>query len=190
MEKIILFYFLFYSWSLFAQTNRNNFQNTPSKKLFLIYDTKTLKIQGNSLPIGLMTINSDGDTIKTKGFLKGKQNWNKYNIQISNGKFFLGKIKIGGDFSYKKLDSIEVNIYSRKWFLGKKCQLVLTKKIPYNYEKEIQLKVRKEIVKAPGKYIQFGIRTIYNNDMFIDSWGGFYSNDLLSFNFNEEGCKA
>jgi hypothetical protein len=36
------------------------------------YDPGTLRIPGNSLPIGIVTLSANGQTTQTSGFLKGK----------------------------------------------------------------------------------------------------------------------
>lgn len=145
-------------------------KDTVTKKYFIQYDPNTLRIPGKSLSIGIVTLSGNGDTLKTKGFLGGKDNWTKYRLEIDGGTYANGKIKIASSQDYKKSDSLTVNVYTRKWLLGGKDKWLLTQKIPYNYETAINVLTTGNFSKAPGDHVKFGIRTWYDNNMFADVW--------------------
>ncbi|HEV3410994.1 MAG TPA: hypothetical protein VG101_00890 [Puia sp.] len=134
------------------------------------YDHKVLRIPGQSIPIGILTRTSKGDSAKTKGYLQGDQGWSKYKVEVQGGSFSNGKIKIAKSNQYLKDDSLVVSVYTRKWFLGGKDKWLLTKKISYDYEDSISILTTGNIGRAPGDHVQFGIRTWYDNHQFADRW--------------------
>lgn len=160
--------------------NANRSKNTTTKRTIL-YDPDVLRISGNSLPIGILTVLKNGDTLKTKMFLNGNDKWTKYKLEVDSGSYSNGKIKIGKTTDYKKFDSITVNVYTRKWFLGGKDKWLFTQKIPYNYETSIGFLTNGKQIKAPGNHIQFGIRTWFDNKMFVDKWATRSGKNLNNF---------
>jgi hypothetical protein len=152
-------------------------KDTVIKKYMIQYDPNTLRIPGKSLSIGIVTLSGNGDTLKTKGFLGGKDNWSKYRIEVDGGKCSNGKIRISSSSDYKKSDSLTVNLYTRKWLLGGKDKWLLTQKIPYNYETAINILTTGNFSKAPGDHVKFGVRTWYDNKMFADKWYPVNKND-------------
>lgn len=144
-------------------------QQAPVPVITLKYDTSALRIPGNAFTIGLIA-NDNGKITSTKGLLKGKDGWRKYDINVTGGSFSAGKIKIAKDKTYKKGDSLKVDIYKRKWFLGGKGALLATAYVPYNYETGIKILTKGTFSKAPGNHVQFGIRTFYDDKKYIDKW--------------------
>ncbi len=135
----------------------------------LQYDPTQLRIAGRSLPIGILTVSGKGTPTATKGFLKGSDDWIKYKLEVDGGSFSNGAIDIGSTKGYKKGDSITVNVYTRKWLLGRKNWL-MTQKIPYDYEDRISILTSGNLGRAPGARMRFGVRTGYDNKMFVDQW--------------------
>ncbi len=156
------------------------------QKTVLVYDTSSLRVPGKTLLTGIITISDKGETLWTKGFLKGNYGWTKYKLEVTGGSFTNGKIKITGDTSYKKNDSITVKVYTRKWLLGGKDKWLLTCKIPYNYETQIKVLTNGTFSKAPGNHVNFGIRTYYDNKMSVDKWAP-VSKNLQDFVFAPSG---
>ncbi len=134
------------------------------------YDQKSLRISGKSLPIGITSVLSNGKIIQTKGLLGGKDAWSKYKVVVDGGKFSGGKITISKSYAYKKLDSMEVNVYTRTHFLGKRNVWLFTQKIPFNYETGIHIITSGTYAKAPGNHIKFGIRKDFDNGMNTIIW--------------------
>jgi len=161
-------------------------KDTTAKKYVLQYDPSVSRISGKSLPIGIVTLSAGAQPIQTKGFLKGRDAWSKYRLDVDSGSYSNGKIKIKGTHDYKKGDSITVSAYTRKWLLGGKGKWLLTQKIPYNYEDSINILTTGNIGKAPGDHVQFGIRTWYDNKQFVDKRAPAKKN-LKGFLFNFDG---
>ncbi len=148
-------------------------QTTPGSQqtIKLKYDTNVLRISGNKVPIGIVSYSDKGVLQQTRGLLNGNYNWTKYRIEVDSGSYTNGKIKMGGSTTlYKKGDSVTVHVYARKWLLGGKGALLLTGKIPYNYETGIKILTKGTFTKAPGNHVGFGIHTTYNNKMTVDKW--------------------
>jgi len=182
MRYNLFFVIILATINVLAQSpNNNGLNETTFEKCIIRYDTKILHIPGKTLPIGILTVLKNGDTIQTKGFLKGKDKWTKYKLEVEGGDYFFGKIKIKGTNTYKKYDSVIVKVYTRKWFLGRKVKWLFTQKIPYNYETEIHFLTNSNLIKAPGNYIQFGIRTYFDNKMFVDTWSSSSENIFKDF---------
>ncbi|RAJ32130.1 hypothetical protein [Pedobacter cryoconitis] len=153
-----------------AQPPLSNTKTGPQKYL-LEYDPNVLRIEGNSLPIGIVALSDQGQKSQTKGFLNGLDNWSKYKVEIDSGSYSNGKIKIKGSGKvYKKGDSLTVNVYTKKSFLGGKDKWLFMQKIPYNYETSINILTAGNFSKAPGDHVQFGVRKHFDNKMFIDKW--------------------
>ena len=103
-----------------AQSTVNSTKTDSAKQKYILeYDPAVLRVKGNSVPIGIVAISDKGLKSQTKGFLNGSDNWSKYKIDVDSGSFSNGKIKIkGSGKAYKKGDSLTVNVYTKKWFLG------------------------------------------------------------------------
>ncbi len=91
---------------------------TQSPARFIQYDPAVLRIPGKSLPIGIVTLSGNGDTLQTSGFLDGKDGWGKYKLEVDGCSYSNGHINIKGNSDYKKSDSITISVYTRKWFFG------------------------------------------------------------------------
>ncbi|MBB6498795.1 hypothetical protein [Pedobacter cryoconitis] len=170
--KFFITALVFFIWCLpaIAQTPLSN-AKTDTQKYLLKYDSAVLRIKGNSLPIGILAISDKGQKTQTKGFLNGLDNWSKYKIEVDSGNYSNGKIRIKGSGKvYKKGDSLTVNVYTKKWFLGGKDKWLFMQKIPYNYETNINILTTENFQKAPGDHVQFGVREYFDNKMFIDKW--------------------
>jgi hypothetical protein len=188
MRHLLFLVAIFVTVNLPAQSLiKDEFKDPTIKKRIICYDPHKLRISGKSLPIGILTILTNGDTLKTRKFLKGKDKWTKYRLEVEGGNYVDGKIKIKGTNSYKKSDSITVNLFTRKWLLGKKDQWLLTQKIPYNYETGIHFFTSGNFKKAPGNHIQFGIRTYFDNKMFVDKWASPSGGNLRDFILTPDG---
>jgi hypothetical protein len=161
-------------------------KDSTAKKYVLQYDPSVSRISGKSLPIGIVTLSAGAQPTQTKGFLKGRDAWSKYRLDVDSGSYSNGKIKIKGTHDYKKGDSITVSVYTRKWLLGGKGKWLLTQKIPYNYEDSINILTTGNIGKAPGDHVQFGIRTYFDNKQSVDKWFPVKKN-LKGFGFQAEG---
>jgi len=171
-----------------AQSSVKNAKKDTTNQEYLIqYDPGILRVKGNSLPIGIITISSKGQRSQTEGFLNGTDKWSKYKIDVDSGSYSNGKIKIKGSGSqYKNGDSITVNVYTKKWFLGGRGKWLFTQKIPYNYETSIQILTTGNFSKAPGDHVMFGIRKYFDNKMFVDKWAPVKKN-LKDFVFQYNG---
>jgi len=102
---------------IIAQSHVSN-AKVDTQKYLLEYNQAVLRIKGNSLPIGIIAISGNGQKSQTKGFLNGADDWSKYKIEVDSGNYSNGKIKIkGSGKSYKKGDSLSVNVYTKKSFL-------------------------------------------------------------------------
>lgn len=145
-------------------------KDTVITRYHLRYDHSILRIPGQSIPIGLVTRSSKGDSAKTKGFVNGNEGWGKYKVEVEGGSFSNGDIKIAKSDNYHKGDSLTISVYTRKWFLGGKDKWLLTRKIPYDYEDSISILTTGNIGRAPGGHVRFGIRTWYDNRQFTDHW--------------------
>ena len=155
-----------------AQSRVSN-AKADTQKYLLEYNPAVLRIKGNSLPIGIIAISGKGQKSQTEGFLNGADNWSKYKIEVDSGNYSNGKIKIkGSGKSYKKGDSLSVNVYTKKSFLffSSKGNWLFSQKIPYNYETKINILTTGNFSKAPGDHVQFGVRKYFDNKMFIDKW--------------------
>lgn len=188
MKYVLYLLTLLAATDVFSQAPQTNEKKTAAteQRFILQYDPNTLRIPGKSLPIGIITISGKGDTLRTNGFLGGAGGWGKFKVEVEGGSYGNGRIKIGGTGSYKQSDSITVQVYTRKSFLGGKDKWLLTRKIPYNYETAINIITSGNFSKAPGDHVQFGVRTWYDNKMFVDKWFPAGKN-LLDFTFKMEG---
>jgi hypothetical protein len=171
-----------------AQSAANNAKtDTAKQKYILEYDPGVLWVKGNSLPIGIISISDKGQKSQTKGFLNGADNWSKYKIDVDSGSYSDGHIKIkGSGDEYKKGDSLTINVYAKKWFLGGRGKLLFRQKIPYDYETKISVLTTGNFSKAPGDHVQFGVRTYFDNKMFTDKWVPVKKN-LKDFVFKFDG---
>jgi len=167
MKKLCLLIFLATTTSGYA---RSIGTDTTVARYILQYDPSPLRIPGRSLPIGIEALLPGGQVSKTEGFLQGEDRWSKYKVEVAGGSFSNGKIKISSNGGYQKTDSITVNVYTRKWFLGGRNKWLFTQKIPYNFEDSINILTTGNIARAPGDHMQFGIRTWFNNTAIIDNW--------------------
>ncbi len=114
-------------------------KDSSTAKVQLQVDPVALRIPGRSFAIGITTTTRNSQPSRTKGFLNGTIPWTKYRVEIDGGSFSNGQIKLTNTTDYKKSDSITVSVYTRKWLLGGKGTLLLTQKIPYNYEDSINI---------------------------------------------------
>jgi hypothetical protein len=161
---------LLVSASVFGQTTVKQESSGLLPQITVCYDTTVLRVPGKSLPIGIISSLNKGASVKTKGYLKGTSGWRRYKLEVTGGSYFNGKIHMKGNTDYKKGDSIRVDVYTRKWFLGKKDKFLVTQKIPYNYETGIKILTKGAFLKAPGNHVEFGIRTFFNNNSSMDKW--------------------
>src|ERR1700744_903432 len=136
-----------------------NPKDTLTTRYTLQYDPTVLRVPGARLPIGIVTQSGNSPATRTKGFLKGKDGWNKLRIEVDGGSTSNGKIRFAADSAYKKGDSISVNVYTRKWLLGGKGKFLFAQKIPYDYEDSIDILTTGNIGRAPGDHVQFGVPT-------------------------------
>jgi hypothetical protein len=185
--KHVLYMLLVLSGTVFGQPSVKPQVRESVGKITLHYDTSVLRIPGNSLPIGIEACPGNGSAVRTKGYLKGSGGWGRYKVEVAGGSYFNGKIHIKGNTDYKKGDSIRVDVYTRKWFLGKKDEHLLTEHIPYNYETGIQILTRGAFLKALGNHVDFGIRTSFDNAGFVDKWAPAGTN-LQDFIFAPDGA--
>ncbi|WP_259067787.1 hypothetical protein HDF24_18980 [Mucilaginibacter sp. X4EP1] len=189
--KFIITILLSLIWCLptIAQSSANN-AKADSQKYLLQYDPTVLRIKGNSLPIGIVSISAKGQKSQTEGFLNGVDNWSKYKVEVDSGNYSNGKIKIkGSGKEYQKGDSLTVNVYTKKTFLlffSSKGNWLFSQKIPYNYETNINILTTGNFSKAPGDHVQFGVRKYFDNKMFIDKWAPVKKN-LKDFVFRFDG---
>ncbi len=160
--------------------------DSSKQETVLLYDTSALRIPGQALQLGIITVPDKGEAVYTRGLLHGNYGWTKFRVEVTGGSFAGGKLKITGDTSYKKNDSITVKVYTRKWLLGGKDKFLLTAKIPYDYETGIKILTKGKFSKAPGNHVQFGIKTIYDNKAVIEKWAP-ASKNLQDFVFAPEG---
>ena len=131
------------------------------------YDHHALRIPGNKFAIGL-TIPADGKKPqKTIGY-SGSGGWGKYHVEVDSGSFSNGKVKIHNSKRYKKGDSITVNVFTRKWFLGGRGKFLTSRRIPYNYEDSIFVMTNSNTGRFPGGHIKFGIRTLFDNRQYAE----------------------
>ena len=168
-----------------AQKNVKPDDKTVSRYEFQ-NDQKSLRISRKSLPIGITSILSNGKIIQTKGLLGGNDGWSKYKVSVDGGKFSGGKITIAKSDSYRKSDSMEIKIYTRTHFLGKRNVWLLTQKVPYNYETSIKIITSGTYTKAPGSHIKYGIRKDFDNGMSKIIWPSKATSDLSSIFYNAQ----
>jgi len=135
----------------------------------LKYDHRALKIPGQKFAICLVAPkeNKPADTI---GFPGNNGGWGKYHIEVDSGSYSGGRVKLRDSKVYKKGDSVTVNVYARKWFLGGRGKFLTTRKIPYNFEDSIALMTDGNSNRFPGGHVKFGVRTLYNDKQFADLW--------------------
>jgi len=69
----------------------NKKTDTAKQKYMLQYDPGVLRVKGNSLPIGIVSISEKGQRSQTKGFLNGTDNWSKYKIDVDSGSYSGGQ---------------------------------------------------------------------------------------------------
>ena len=147
------------------------------------YDHNALRIPGGNFAIGLVAP-ADGkkDTI---GYPGKKGRLGKYHIDVDSGEYSGGNVKLRASTMYKKGDSLIVNIYKRKWFLGGRGQFLTSRRISYNFEDSIALITDGNSDRFPGGHVKFGVRSFYNNGQFTDLWyplkKAYKGNFLLSF---------
>lgn len=67
-------------------------------------------------------------------------------------------------------DSITVNVYTRKWFLGGRDKFLASRKIPYDYEDSLRVLTNSNSGRFPGEHIKFGVRTIFDDHQSTDLW--------------------
>jgi hypothetical protein len=133
------------------------------------YDHHALRIPGNKFAIGL-TIPADGKTPPKNIGYSGSGGFGKYHVEVDSGSFSSGNVKVHDSKLYKKGDSITVNVYTRKWFLGGRGKFLTNRKIPYNYEDSIVVMTNSNSGRFPGGHIKFGIRTIFDNHQSAELW--------------------
>ncbi|MBS1665360.1 MAG: hypothetical protein JST68_30230 [Bacteroidetes bacterium] len=141
--------------------------NTPGYRIK--YDHKALRIPGDKFAIGL-TIPTDEKTQPHTIGYSGDGGFGKYHVEVDSGSFSGSNVKLHDSKVYKKGDSITVNVYKRKWFLGGRGAFLTSRKIPYSYEDSIVLLSDNNSNRFPGGHIKFGIRTFYNNHQTTDLW--------------------
>lgn len=168
MKNVIFLLFFLVVFQSFS--NSKKIIQNQTDKIVIRYDPSVLRIVGNELPIGISTVSKSGKFTNTKGYLSGDVKWRHYRIEVEGGVFRFGKVHIKGDGSYKKGKNIVINVFHRKSNV-----LIHSQEIKYNYETGIELYPLKMFDKAPGSQILFGIRTLYDNQMVLES--------PLAFNF-------
>jgi hypothetical protein len=139
------------------------------------YDHNALRIPGNKFAITL--VSSD----------KKEYGWGKYYVEVDSGRFASGSIQLDKSSIYKKHDSITVSVYTRKWFLGGKGKFVTSRRISYNYEDSIAILTNGNASLSPGDHLQFGIRTVYDNGQFSETWYPVKKKTQSAFQLQFEG---
>ena len=122
------------------------------------YDHNALRIPGKKFAVTLV------------GADKKALSWGKYHVEIDSGRFAGGYIQLGKSSLYKKGDSVTISVYNRKWFLGGKGKFLVSRRIPYNYEDSIDILTKGNAGLSPDDHLQFGIRTLYDNGQFAETW--------------------
>ena len=135
----------------------------------LKYDHHALKIPGQKFAIGLVAP-KEGKPADTIGFPGKSGGWGKFHIEVDSGSFSGGKVKLRASKVYKKGDSVTVNVYTRKWFMGGRGKFLTTRTIPFNFEDSIAVLTDGNSNRFPGGHVKFGVRTFYNNTQFADLW--------------------
>jgi hypothetical protein len=134
------------------------------------YDHSALRIPGKKFAIGLVVPAQGRNAADTIGYPGKKGSWSKYRLSVDSGSFSGGTVKLKNAEVYKRRDSVYINVYSRKWFLGGKGKWLASRKIPYNYEDSLVLLSNGNTDKSPGDHLKFGVRTIYDDKQFADQW--------------------
>ncbi|HEY6900015.1 MAG TPA: hypothetical protein VI233_05205 [Puia sp.] len=164
-----------------------NAQTPPSSPGYRIkYDHKALRIPGNKFAIGLV-IPAEGKTPQHTIGYSGDGGFGKYHVEVDSGSFSGGNIKLHDSKCFKKGDSVTVNVYKRKWFLGGRGAFLTSQKIPYSYEDSIVLLTNSTTGRFPGGHIKFGVRTIYNNHQSSERWYPLKKKDQNDFLLDFEG---
>src|ERR1700742_2692509 len=124
----------------------------------LKYDHTALRIPGNKFAVTLVSPD------------KKQQSWSKYHVEVDSGRFSNGFIQLNKSSLFKKLDSVTVSVYTRKWFLGGKGKFLTSRRIPYDYEDSIAVITSGNSGLSPGDHLKFGIRTTYDDRQFSEVW--------------------
>ncbi len=141
-------------------------KNMSISDIQLVYDTTALRIAGNKFHFGIKVKTADGLEYSTTGWSGGTLSWSNFKIRVDGGTRRSDKIIISKDLSYSvKEISIKVNGSRRQ-------KIDTTFHILLNQVTDIKLEPLNQIVKAPGRYIDFGIRFYYDcgKTVFHERW--------------------
>ena len=150
------------------------------------YDHHALRIPGNKFAIGL-TIPADGKKPAKNIGYSGSGGFGKYHVEVDSGSFSGGNVKIHDSKLYKKGDSITINVYTRKWFLGGRGKFLTSRRVPYNYEDSLLVMTNSNSGRFPGGHIKFGIRTLFDNHQTAELWYPVKKRDRNNFLLGFEG---
>ena len=165
MNRLCCLILLFFALAAQAQPVANS---NPSYKIR--YDHAALRIPGKRFAIGVIVPAQGREAADTIGYPGKKSDWSKYRLSVDSGSFSGGMVKLKKSEAYKFHDSVTINLYARKWFLGGKGKWLASRKIPYNYEDSIVLLSNGNNDRSPGDHLKFGVRTIYDDKQFADVW--------------------
>ncbi|MFO7658734.1 MAG: hypothetical protein R6W78_16865, partial [Bacteroidales bacterium] len=132
-------------------------KNKTVKSLHIVYDENILRIPGNRLPFGIIARLSNGELHATRGYLKGRLNWNNFIVRVQGGKLVNNKLFIAEQESLKENQMIITveSVYSP--------EIVAYEVINLNYEKSLQIVPSDTFVKAPGYPVPLDFEVVFDN---------------------------
>ncbi len=151
MNKIVITLLVLIIQS-FQITYGASLRNKHVERLKVIYDQNSLRVPGNSIKLGVIAYLYNGDSVFTRGFLKGNVAWKNFLIHIEGGKIFNGNLRIAGGIENTNEQQLFIKVTSKYH-----PEISDYEVINLNYPVKIILYNEGIIQKSPGHSFKIGI---------------------------------
>ena len=136
------------------------------ERIRIVYNENQLRLPGTSVDIGVIAYLTNGDSLCTRGFLKGKVGWRNYLVDVEGGRFQCRSVKITGNYDNAVEQQFAVSVRSK--YLNSLSDYEI---LNYNYPVKILLYQEGVLVRSPGHSFRIGIEAKMDNGDIIRTTG-------------------
>jgi hypothetical protein len=156
LKLILLFVVIIFSCNKHIRDKVKKTTDLSITDIQLVYDTTALRIPGEKFRFGIKVKTAKGYEYSTKGWLGGTLRWANFKIRIDGGNRRFDKIIIDKDLPYS-VKNLSIRVKG-----SKRLGLDTTFYVNLNQIVKMDLVPLNSIVKAPGRYIDFGLNFLYD----------------------------